>query len=194
MQRASMRRIHRATGLFPLAAYLLFHAWEHWPVRASRDALFARLAQTHHGVLEVVCVLLPLCVHAALGLVLARHPEELTCYASPAFRRLQAATGVLTAGFIVLHLAGVWLPRLAGGGVAAAYMSMCDQSGTALGLALHVVGLGAVCSHLGQGLGCALSSWCAPRVARGLGVGVGVLLWLVLLNELAVYATYAPLL
>ena len=194
MRRDAMRRIHRATGLFPLAAYLLFHAWEHWPVRASRDALFARLSQTHHAVLEVTCVLLPLAVHAGLGLSLTRDPDGLSRYASPAFRRLQAVTGLLSAIFIVFHLAGAWLPRLGDGELGAAYTSMCDQAGTPLGVALHVVGVGAVCSHLGQGLGSALAACCSPRLARGLGVGVGILLWLVLLNELAVYATYAPLL
>ena len=104
MQRDAMRRIHRATGLFPLAAYLLFHAWEHWPVRESRDALFARLAHTRHGLIEVTCVLLPLIVHAGLGLALSREPAGLARYASPAFRRLQAVTGGLSAIFIVLHL------------------------------------------------------------------------------------------
>lgn len=191
-----MRRLHRATGLVPLGAYLAFHAWEHWPVRAGRDALFARLAHTESALLETGLVLLPLIVHALLGLTLARAPTDAP-YPSIAFRRLQVATGLIAALFLAQHLIGVWLPRLREPSArAAAYDAMLDHVARAPGVAVYAVGLGAVATHFGQGLGLALVRLLPkqPGLARGLGVAVGVLLWLAFLDALAAYATYAPLL
>lgn len=199
MERASLRRLHSAIGLVPLGAYLVFHAWEHWPVRHGRDAVLARLAGSHSAPLEVVLVVLPLLAHAALGLWLARDPEGVRGYVSPAFRTLQVATGVIAAAFLCLHLTTVWLPRVLGpGSLEAAYAATLAWTGTAPLLTLHAIGIGAVCTHLGQGIGLALPRlWparIAPRLGRVLGVLLGAALWLIFLNELAAYATYAPLL
>lgn len=199
MELATLRRLHSATGVFPLGAYLSFHAWEHWPVRHGRDALFARLASTTSAGLELALVLLPLAVHAVLGLRLARATAEPAPYASPAFRRLQRATGVLAAGFLALHLGGAWLPRLREPNpLGAAYSAMLEQVGRLPGLAFYIVGVAAVCTHFGQGLGCALIRFAPARLsargARLLGILVGVSLWLMFVNELASYASYAPLL
>jgi len=192
-----MRRLHRATGLFPLGAYLAFHAWEHGPVRVGRDALFARLAHTESAPLEIALVLVPLVVHAALGLRLAREPCADSGYPSPAFRRLQVASGIVAGLFLAHHLVGVWLPRVTEPSArGAAYDAMLDHVARAPGVAIYAVGLGAVCTHLGQGVGLALVRRLprAPRLARALGVALGVLLWLTFLDALAAYATYAPLL
>ena len=199
MERASLRRLHSATGLVPLGAFLAFHAWEHWPVRQGRDALLARLSRTTSAPLEIVFVLLPLLAHAALGLWLARDPAGVRVYVSPAFRKLQVATGVLAGAFLLLHLTTVWLPRLLGAGsLEAVYSATLEWTGTAPLFTLHAIGIGAVCTHLGQGIGLALPRlWpdlFAPRLGRVLGVLLGALLWLIFLNELAAYATYAPLL
>jgi succinate dehydrogenase / fumarate reductase cytochrome b subunit len=199
MERASLRRLHSATGLVPLGAYLVFHAWEHWPVRHGRDALLSRLARSTSAPLEIVFVLLPLLAHAALGLWLARDREGARVYVSPAFRKLQVATGVIAAAFLLVHLTTVWLPRLLGpGALEAAYGATLDWTGTAPRLTLHALGVGAVCTHLGQGIGLSLPRlWpglITPRLGRVLGVLMGALLWLIFLNELAAYATYAPLL
>ncbi|MEY4510764.1 MAG: Succinate dehydrogenase [Pseudomonadota bacterium] len=199
MDTASLRRVHAATGVVPLGAYLLFHAWEHFPIRHGRDALLARVSHSTSPVLEVVFVLLPLLVHAALGISLARDPEGVRAYVSPAFRKLQVATGACAAAFLSFHLITVWLPRLGGqGALLAAYSATLEWTGTAPLLVLHAVGIGAVCTHFGQGLGLALPrllpALIAPRQGRVLGVLVGAALWLVFLNELSAYATYAPLL
>ncbi|MDB4990979.1 MAG: sdhC2 [Myxococcaceae bacterium] len=199
MTLASMRRWHSASGLFPLGAYLLFHAWEHWPVQSGRDALFARLERSHSVGLEVVFVLLPLLLHAVLGLRLSRDPTGVAGYASPSFRRLQVATGMVAAAFIAFHTIATWLPRLREANpVGAAYGAMLDGTATFPGVALHALGIAAVCTHFGQGIGVALGrlfpARLAPRTSRQLGIAVGLLLWLVFLNELASYATYAPLL
>jgi succinate dehydrogenase / fumarate reductase, cytochrome b subunit len=193
-----MRRLHSATGLFPLGAYLLFHAWEHWPVRAGRDALFARLDQSHNTALEVACVLLPLLVHAGLGLRLSREPDP-TAYVSPAYRTLQLGSGVVAGAFIAFHLVSVWLPRLSQlNPIGAAYGAMLDSTADWPGVVVHAIGIAAVCTHFGQGLGAALGRFypqrVPPRTGRQLGIALGVLLWLAFLNELASYATYAPLL
>lgn len=195
-----MRRLHSASGLFPLGAYLGFHAWEHAPVRSGRDALFARLRHTEHAPLEIGLVLLPLLLHGLLGLWLARRAgQPPKAYASPAFFRLQVATGVITALFIAVHVVSVWLPRLVElNPLGASYGALRAQVGRVPVLVGYVIGLSAVCTHFGQGLGAALiqlsDGRVAPRIARALGVVVGVLLWLVFISELAVYATGARLL
>lgn len=209
--RSRLRSLHSASGLFPLAAYLVFHAWEHWPVRVGRDALFARLLHTQSIVLELLFVLLPLLLHAALGLVLARDPEGVRSYVSPAFRKLQIGSGIVSALFLAFHLVTAWLPRVRSPHVVgASYAAMLAWSGTLPLLVLHAVGIAAVCTHLGQGLGLALPRWLptrratrdghrasfgvSPSLGRWLGLSLGILLWLIYLNELATYATYAPLL
>jgi succinate dehydrogenase / fumarate reductase, cytochrome b subunit len=193
------RRLHSASGLFPLGAYLFFHAWEHWPVRAGRDALFARLEHSSHVLPETLLVLLPLLMHALLGVRLAREPDPGASYAGPAYRRLQALTGALAAAFLLYHLSVSWWPRLVDPNpIGAAFGATAAGAGTLTGLSLHAVGIAAVCAHFGQGLGAALVRWLpelvAARTARWLGVLIGVVLWLTLLNELACYATNAPLL
>jgi succinate dehydrogenase/fumarate reductase cytochrome b subunit len=177
----------------------LFHAWEHWPSRSGRDALFARLVRTHSAVLEIALVLLPLFAHVLLGLWLARSPEGARPYVSPAFRKLQIATGGVAAAFVTFHVATVWLPRLREPNpIGAAYSAALEWTGTAPLLALHALGIAAVCTHFGQGMGLALPRlaprWVAPRQGRLIGMALGLALWLIFLNELASYATYAPLL
>ena len=219
-----MRRLHSATGLFPLGAYLLFHAWEHWPVRTGRDALFARLDQSHNTALEICCVLLPLLVHAGLGLRLSREPVAVRvaelgspaqgpastlgspgallpepAYISPSYRRLQLGTGVVAGAYIAFHLFSAWLPRLTQlNPIGAAYGAMLDSTADLPRVVLHAIGIAAVCTHFGQGLGVALARLYPERLpqktSRQLGIVLGVLLWLAFLNELASYATYAPLL
>jgi succinate dehydrogenase / fumarate reductase cytochrome b subunit len=194
-----LRRVHRVTGLFPLGAYLVFHAWEHWPVREGTSALFARLAGSHNAALELVFVLLPLLVHAALGVWLSRRAEPSPSYASPAFRKLQLGSGLVSAAFLGFHLVTTWLPRLlAPTPLGSAYGAMRDRSGDLPGLVLHAVGIAAVCTHFGQGSGVALArllpARLSPRFGQSLGIALAVLLWLVFLNELASYATLAPLL
>jgi succinate dehydrogenase / fumarate reductase, cytochrome b subunit len=196
------RRLHSALGLLPLGAYLFFHAWEHWPVRLGRDALFLRLSGSASTALELTFVLLPLLVHGALGLSLSRDPAGAAAYRSASFRRLQIASGALSGAFLLFHLLTAWLPRLAPATLvmqlAAVYSAMLDWTGTGLFAVLHAVGLAAVCTHFGQGVGLALPRLLprlvAPRLGRWVGIGLAAALWLIFLNELAAYATYAPLL
>jgi succinate dehydrogenase / fumarate reductase cytochrome b subunit len=193
-----LRKIHTFTGLLPLALYLVFHAWEHWPVTSGRDALFARLAGSALVPLEILLVLVPLIAHATVGLLLARRPDPGVLYASPAFRRLQAVSGAITGVFVLWHVGFVWAPAVGRPDRAsAAYDAMLSQAGSYAGVAFHVVALSAVCVHLGQGLSAA---WLrhrpgAPvRFVRAAGIAAGLLLWLVLIDELSAYAGGSALL
>jgi hypothetical protein len=194
--RSGLRTLHAFLGLVPLGVYLGFHAWELWPVRFGRDPALLRLSQTSYAPLEVLVILVPLLVHAGVGLVLARTPDPSAAYPSHAFRRFQAITGVLSLAFVVLHVACVWLPRARSGLPSDAYGAMLDQVATLPRAAWYVLGTSAVCAHFGQGLS---ASWlrlrpqASPRVARVMGVAVGVSLWWTFFSALATYATGAPL-
>lgn len=196
MTQSALRTLHAFLGLVPLGVYLGFHAWEQWPVRSGRDPALLRLEQTSHVPLEVLVILLPLLVHAGLGLMLFRAPDPTPAYRSQAFRRFQAITGVVSLAFVVLHVAGVWLPRARSGLPSDAYGAMLDQVATLPRAAWYVLGTSAVCAHFGQGLS---ASWlrlrpqASPRVARAVGVAVGVSLWWTFFGALATYATGAPL-
>ncbi|MFT3923158.1 MAG: hypothetical protein QM778_11555 [Myxococcales bacterium] len=195
-----VRRLHSLSGGLPLVGFALFHAWQQSAVRAGRDAMLARLDATGHGVVELLLVVLPLLLHAGCALwLLARgglRPAAQAGYASPAFRRFQAITGLLTGAFLCVHVLGVWHPFLPAGRAFAVFGAMLDQTGTPLGAAGYVVGISATCVHLGQGLSVfLLRLWpgCSPRLSRTVGGLVGGALWLAFLDELAVYATGAAL-
>lgn len=194
----TQRKLHSFTGLFPLGAYLLFHAYEHFAIRDGRDAAIDRLARTSSVPLEIAVVLLPLLAHAALGLRLARVPDASPAYTSPAFRGLQMYSGIVTALFLVLHVGSIWLPRALSGRVATAYGALVDQVGTLPYAALYALGASAACVHFAQGLSAVLIRnrllGISTLVARALAVLVGVLLWLTFVDELMAYATGAPLL
>lgn len=199
MTRDTLRKLHSFTGLFPLGAYLLFHAYEHLAVRVGRDAVLARLLNTTSWPLEVAGILLPMLVHAALGLYLARSPDAAPSYASAPFRSLQRVSGLVVVGFLGLHLVGVWAPRVAADDrPGAAYAAMLDQVGTLPMASLYVLGVTAVCVHFGQGMAAIFSRYgvlrLTPRGSRILGGAMALLLWLTFINELAAYASGAALL
>jgi succinate dehydrogenase / fumarate reductase cytochrome b subunit len=197
MQPATLRKLHSFTGLFPLGAYLLFHAYEHAAVREGRDAAVRRLAGTSHALLEVLLVLLPLLLHAALGVRLARRQPNPNVYASPAFARLQLWTGVCAALFLLLHVSTVWGARVLQQRPAAAYGAMQEQVGTLPAAVLYLIGVSAVCLHFGQGLSSSLlrhGVGLSPCVARALGALIGLGLWLTFVDELSAYVTGSALL
>jgi len=192
------RKLHSFTGLFPLGAYLLFHAYEHMAVRNGRDAVIASLARSSNAPLEIAVVLVPLLGHAVFGIRLARSQDPSPAYASQAFRRLQAYTGMVTALFVVVHVGTVWLPRVLAGRPAAAYGALTEQVGALPVAALYALGVSAACIHFAQGLSAVLIRnrvlGISTLLARGVAVVVGTLLWLTFVNELMAYATGAPLL
>jgi succinate dehydrogenase / fumarate reductase cytochrome b subunit len=213
-----LRKLHSFTGLLPLGAYLLFHAYEQLAVRAGQRAAIMRLDRTTHAPLEVVCVLLPLLLHAALGVRLSRFSARLSSradpsastashvgagadsfpYASPAFLALQVWSGIVSACFLLWHVAGVWVPRVVAGRPAAGYGAMVDQAATLPRALLYVIGTSAVCVHFSQGLSAVCLRYqilhITPRAARVLFAVLGMLLWLVFIDELSAYVAGKPLL
>lgn len=198
MHRDTLRTLHSFTGLFPLGAYLLFHAYEQAAIGAGRDALIARLAVTSCAPLEVACVLLPLLVHAAAGVVLARRAADPRPYASPAFARLQLWTGIAAALFLLWHVSTIWGARVIERRPAAAYDAMLQHVGQLPAALLYVAGVSSVCIHFGQGLSSFLLRRGllarSPRAARALGALLGAGLWLGFVDELLTYVTGAGLL
>ena len=196
-----LRKLHSFTGLFPLGAYLLFHAYEGIAARAGRTQAVLRLERTTHAPLEVVCLFLPLLVHAALGVRLARArqtSEESAPYASPNFRSLQLWTGVVSACFLLWHVAGVWLPRVVAGRPAAGYGAMVDHAGTLPRAVLYVIGTTAVCAHFAQGLSAVSLRYgilpFAPRWVRLSCAALAFLLWATLIDALSAYVAGKALL
>ncbi|HEX6242036.1 MAG TPA: hypothetical protein VFZ61_14100 [Polyangiales bacterium] len=198
MHRDTLRKLHSFTGLFPLGAYLLFHAYEQAAIRDGRDALVSRLAATTSAPLEVACVLLPLLVHAAAGLRLSRGAPDPQAYASPAFARLQLWTGIVTALFLLWHVSTIWGARVAERRPAAAYDAMLQHVGQLPAAMFYLLGVSAVCIHFGQGLSSlflrrgVLAQ--TPRAARALGALLAACLWLGFVDELLTYVTGAGLL
>jgi succinate dehydrogenase / fumarate reductase cytochrome b subunit len=200
-----LRKLHSFTGLFPLGAYLLFHAYEGLAARGGRAQAVLRLERTTHAPLEVVCLLLPLLLHAALGVRLARLParaveddDASVPYASANFRRLQLWTGVLSAGFLLWHLAGVWVPRVVAGRPAIGYGALVDHAATLPRATLYVIGTSAVCVHFAQGLSAVCLRYhilpFAPRTVRFLFAALVFLLWATLIDALSAYVGGKPLL
>jgi succinate dehydrogenase / fumarate reductase cytochrome b subunit len=201
-----LRKLHSFTGLFPLAAYLLFHAYEQLAVRAGRTAEIMRLDRTTYAPLEVACVLLPLLVHAALGVRLSRISRSQLAlvggdsfpYASPAFLGLQVWSGIVSACFLLWHVVGVWVPRVVAGRPAAGYGAMVDHAATLPLATLYVIGTSAVCVHFSQGLSAVCLRYqilrVSPRAARMLFALLGTLLWLTFIDELSAYVAGRPLL
>ncbi len=198
MHNVLLRKLHSFTGLVPLGAYMGFHTWEHWPARDGRDAALHRMSLASSAPVEIVLLILPLLVHATLGLRLARTPDPSAAYRSAGFRQLQRVTGIVTAAFLLWHVGLVWVPRLVDGGRAeAAYAAMLDQAGPVAGMMLYVIGISAVCVHFGQGLGAAWIRHGQPvsrPFARSMSALLALFLWVAMIDVLSVYATGAALL
>jgi hypothetical protein len=92
----------------------------------------------------------------------------------------------------------VWWPRVLSGRSADAYGALLGQIGTLPAAALYVLGASAACTHFAQGLSAVLLRngvfGMSSLVARSIAVLIGVLLWVILIDELMAYATGAPLL
>jgi len=210
--RASLlERTHAALGAFPLAIYLLLHALETWPALSGRAAFNARLHTTTSPIwlgAKVVLVLLPLVVHAALGIVRVvrgrgrdREPPSasstgapLGAYLSRGLRTLQAITGVLTAACLCVHLAELTVPLWRGGAPEALYETLSLRAGTPLSITLTAIGLAAVCFHAGQGVPAALVTLGLVRSAGQLSLArmisglMAAIVWLMLLDVTSHFA------
>jgi succinate dehydrogenase / fumarate reductase, cytochrome b subunit len=202
----AIARLHSATGVVPLFAFLLFHLWEVSAATAGRERFALRMTGTGASSLalaaEVAVVLLPLAVHVALGIVRLRRArsEPHAGYAEPGMRRLQWLTGGLTLAFLGVHLAHTWVVKVGGADAYGLYQRLHDDLPQPLYLGAYAVGLTALCMHVAQGLPAAAVTWSLTTTARGRRlwrVGASVLaaaLWLMAVNATSHFVTGRALL
>ena len=105
---------------------------------------------------------------------------------------------MVSAGFLLWHVAGVWLPRVVAGRPAAGYGAMVDHAGTLPRAALYVIGTSAVCAHFAQGLSAVCLRYrilpFAPRAVRLWCAALAFLLWAALIDALSAYVAGKALL
>lgn len=190
-------RWHAAFGAL-LGVYTVFHLWQQWPALIGRDAWLERARHAAlPGVLKALIVV-ALLGHMLLGAARLRagaHPADDRPTAG--MRRVQLFFGALVLGFLAVHVPLVqWTPGPSST-VTDVYARLTDQLGRPGMLAVHLVGITAVCGHLGLGLSRAAITAGLAKDTRvvlyvfGLLAGALLFGWL---QVLAWYAIGAPLL
>jgi succinate dehydrogenase / fumarate reductase cytochrome b subunit len=166
-----LARVHSLLGVVPLGAFVVLHVYGQWPALGGREAW---TDDAVHGALSgwlLALVLLAFAAHALLGVArLRREPQPLGDLRGPAgLRALQAATGFVALGFVLYHV--VSLGVLDSGphtGTRTPYARLWSELGRPRELAIYLMGLAAVCLHLGHGLSRAAVSWRLARSERAL--------------------------
>lgn len=149
----------------PLAVFVVAHLG--WQASALDGPLEHERAMAStpwfdaHPAIAIVFVLLPLAFHALSGLAIMRsaRPDVQAFTGNRNWRYVgQRFSGVLTLGYLAVHLRQTWIARQLG------ELSMSDHygvlvetlsstsSGLPLRAALELAGLAAVCFHLSSGL------------------------------------------
>lgn len=195
-----LARLHTLLGLVPLGAYLLWHLHQTWPVLGDREAWVDRALNAPSRPWIVFVVLVPLALHAALGLVRLRRSQADPLSGPRSLRLIQAATGALVLGFVLYHLQQVW-SEAAGPHASprAPYAVLWRDVGRPLDLAVYLIGITAVCFHLAHGVSRAAVTLALARTPAAVrwcrfGAGaVGFALWLAFLQLLAQFALGEPL-
>lgn len=212
--RTTLSRVHALTGAFPLAAWLVVHLVEVWSALGGRAEWNARIAITASPgwlVGKGLLVLVPLVLHAALGVRgawrgFARREEDderasrESAYGGRGLRALQWGTGLVALVFLVAHLAQLWLP-LALGHVSGPWLYEVQmvEFGTPLWIGVQAAGLAAVCLHVAQGVPAALVSLgfveeaSAHRRARIVAGALALLVWMLLVDVTSHFASGAAL-
>ncbi len=167
-----LRKLFSLTGVVPLAAFTVFHLAKNASALHGREAFIAMAeeinAMPYLIVLEVAFILVPLMVHAVLGVLIvldARYNVGTYRYSRNWMFTLQRAAGVLALGFIGYHLYELRFQKLMGNlPVSGFYDALCaDLSSTVWGIPavalIYVLGIAAVSFHLANGLWGFLCSW-----------------------------------
>ena len=207
-----LARVHAATGIVPLGAFLVLHVWSQ--SRAIQGPLayerVVRKTQSIPGVLllEGVGIYLPLLFHAAYGILLSvrsgsgpARPERPKAWSRP----MQRLTGVLTLLFVGYHL---WelpvariLGRLRGSDLFPSLvdsLSSTTSLGVPLGAVAYLVGLASSAYHFANGLSGFLLDFglvTSERTGRLASVACtmfGTLVFLVGASTVFYYATGSP--
>lgn len=200
MNEEKRRRLHSLTGVLPLLAYVVFHLGETASAPAGRRSFAETVTGTAGGAvavgLETVLVIVPLFLHASLGIhatVRDRYPLA-ESYPSEALRRLQRITGILVLLFLVVHLGHTWTSKVAGVDGGALYDRLMGSVGQPVFLVAYGLGVTALAVHIAQGVGAFAVTWGlvrtagGRRAARGLGILLALAVWLVAINTLAHFA------
>jgi succinate dehydrogenase/fumarate reductase cytochrome b subunit (b558 family) len=206
-----LRRLFSLTGVVPLGAFLVLHVVVN--ARAVRgEQAFARSADLLGRIpalplVELLFVLLPLALHAAIGLWLVASRQAL---AEPSPYAAGVATAMRVTGLVALAFLAMHLPELRfrgllhsplGGELATRLAA--DLSSTWHGLpwrgATYLLGSGCIVFHFAAGLWGFFArtrrgSDAAARRWAALGVAtVGAAMWLLLVDAVVFHATGARL-
>jgi succinate dehydrogenase / fumarate reductase cytochrome b subunit len=190
-----LARVHALLGLIPLGGYLVYHLVETWSVLEGREAWVDRGGEHGPRVLIVALVLVPLALHALLGIArLLRQPTD-PLTGARGLRTLQALTGLIALAFIAFHVGEVWSVGSGPHADARAYYAVVYRSaGQPLHLAAYLVGLTALCFHVGHGVSRAGVTLGIVRTTRAqfgfrvVGFILGFTLWALLLQVLSHFA------
>jgi succinate dehydrogenase/fumarate reductase cytochrome b subunit (b558 family) len=206
-----LRRLFSLTGVIPLGAFLVVHVVVN--ARAVRgEQAFARSAEALGRIpalplIELLFILLPLVLHAAVGLwlVASRQPLAEPSPYSPTLAAAMRVTGLVALAFLAMHLPELrfrGLVRSPSGGELATRLAE-DLSSTWHGLpwrgAAYLIGSGCVVFHFAVGLWGFFAR--SPRGAdarsrrwAALGAAtVGSAMWLLLVDAVVFHATGARL-
>ena len=167
-----LRKLFSLTGVLPLAVFTLLHLGKKASALGGREAFILSAEQTDSipffVVFEVAFILLPLLLHAAIGIRIvldARYNvREYPTNRNWMFA-FQRVTGLLAFGFVAFHFYELRLQRLLGNMRAPdLFDTLCaDLSSTTWSVPtialLYLAGVAAVAFHLANGLWGALCSW-----------------------------------
>jgi succinate dehydrogenase/fumarate reductase cytochrome b subunit len=181
-----------------LAAYVLVHLWQQWPVLEGREAWVDRARVFGFPIALKLLVGAAFVAHAVLGVMRLRAPHAADAQGTGALRRVQVALGVLTLGFLLVHVPAMQARPGPASTVRDVYALMWDSFGKPGTLAIYLVGLLAVCGHMGLGLGRAASTLAvaqgaSAQLARIAAAALAACVFLCWLQVLACYAIGEPL-
>ncbi|PIE06119.1 MAG: succinate dehydrogenase [Sorangium cellulosum] len=192
----------------PLAGFTVFHLWKNAAALHGREAFGAIVdeinALPYVTVLEVFFILIPILLHAVLGVLIVLDGK----YNVGAYRHarnwmytMQRASGIIAMGFLLYHLYELRFQKLVGRMEPAGYYdALCaNLSSTVWGIPfvalLYIFGIAAVAFHLANGLWGFLCSWGITVSRRSqrlsascMGV-VGVLVFILGANTALYFAT-----
>jgi len=194
---ARIARAQSLLGVFPLAAFVVLHLVQVSSALDGRVAWVVTHVDAAPSFALGVGLLLALLLHAGLGVW--RWRARLAAGGEPGdggLARVQRVTGVLAAAFIAYHVWHVW-PEPPGPHVdpGRSYDRLQDTLGAWPQLLAYVLGITALCFHLGHGLSRVPFSWgveptrgrmMRARLAGGL---LGLVLWLAALHVVGYFAT-----
>jgi succinate dehydrogenase / fumarate reductase cytochrome b subunit len=199
-----LRWLHSLSGVLPVGVFMLLLLAAHAKALEGPEAHRRALELVSGSLALQLVVLVPLAFHAGYGLWLVRG-ARLNAGRYPTTANwsytLQRVTGIVALGFIALYAFLFWLPAQRGSLTAAdVYPTLQAQLSStwagipwlALGL---VVGVGACCFHLANGLGDFCVRWGLTRSRRGRSAAgllfglLGVVLFAVGLRTVVFLAT-----